>query len=181
MAQKATTIFSGLMRKATDFRTKLKTELGDKIREFAPTDAEIVYYCERWLEQVKSDRTIGMGGDRYVDDACPYGGDDIQVTDREMIAKMMAFLDEDGAVKELYEQIHTHRNPTVAVVNNCAHYFDEAYGSEIPVYLNDIFKQAGGDNGMYFGKEGEWLLMLLKDEVEKVIIATMKEHLSSKL
>jgi hypothetical protein len=180
MAQKAT-IFSGLMRKATAFRTKLKTELGDKIREFAPTDAEIVLYCERWLEQVKSDRTIGMGGDRYVDDACPYGGDDIQVTDREMIAKMMAFLDEDGAVKELYEQIHTRRNPTLAEVNNCAHYFDEAYGSEIPVYLNDIFKQAGGDNGTYFGKDGEWLLFLLKDEVEEVIIATMKEHLSSKL
>lgn len=167
------------MRKIQVFRTKLRTELGEQIREFAPTDADIIHKCERWLEQVIEDRRIGATG-KYVDDDRVNAKDEERLaTDTEIIEDMIEFLNETDAEKEIYEQINS------VVVSGGSHYFEEPYESEIPLYMNDIFVLCGGLErkrcGDYFGKEGEWLLMFLKEEVEGIINKTMREHLSDKL
>lgn len=161
------------MRKTQVFRTKLRTELGEQIREFAPTDADLVLYCDRWLARVIEDRRIGDTGKYVDDDLVDEKGEERLATETEIIEGMIEFLDETDAEKEIYCQIGED------ISSLGAHYFEEPYRSEIPVYMNDIFNKAGGDR--YYGTDGEFLLMFLKDEVEGIINKTMREHLSSKL
>ena len=177
MAQKATTtgqIFNGLMKKTQVFRTKLRTELGDKILEFAPSEQDIIFYCDEWLAMVVEERQLGTGWrEIYVDD-----DDEKKATEEEIIEKMIEFLGEEDCEKEIYEQIHRKQQPTM-VSSQGSHYFEQEYGSDLPIYLNEIFVRSGGDR--YFGKEGEFLLFFLKEEVEGIINKTMREHLKGKL
>lgn len=161
------------MRKTQVFRTKLRTELGEQIREFAPTDADLVLYCDRWLGEVERTRRIGECGNYVDDDRVDENDKDRKATETEIIESMIAFLDETDCEKEIYRQIGEE------ISSQGAHYFEELYGSEIPVYLNDIFVKCGGDR--YYGTDGEFLLKFLKDEVEEIINKTMREHLSDKL
>lgn len=166
------------MRKTEGFRTKLKTELGDKILEFAPSEQDIRFYCDEWLGRVVEERSICETGVYVDEDLVDENGEERQATETEIIEKMIEFLLETDSIKEIYEQIDRKEQPTM-VNSQGSHYFDEPYGSEIPVYMNEIFKMAGGDR--YYGKNGEFLLSFLKEEVEEVIGKTMAEHLSSKL
>ena len=179
MAQKGTTtgqIFDGLMKKTQVFRTKLRTELGDKILEFAPSEQDIRFYCDEWLATVEEERQLGTGWrEMYVDD-----DDEKKATEEEIIEAMIEFLGEEDCEKEIYEQIHRKQQPTMVPGARGGYYFEQEYGSEIPLYLNEIFVRSGGDD-RYFGKEGEFLLFFLKEEVEGIINKTMREHLKGKL
>jgi len=172
-------IFTGLMRKTQVFRTKLRKELGFKIVEFAPTKQDIIFYCDEWLGKVIEDRNIGGTGKYVDDDLVDEKGEERLATETEIIEDMIEFLDSADCEKEIYQQIDRNQQPTM-VNSEGSHYFDEPYGSEIPVYMNDIFVLCGGDK-MYYGTDGEFLLMFLKEEVEGIINKTMREHLSDKL
>ena len=173
-------LFNGFVRKTEQFRTKLEADIQKNIREFCPTDAEMEQYTERWLAEVRTDRRIGGGWSGYIDekttDVC--GGDDIPATESEMRYKMLNFLEEEGNLTEMFEQIDNYENPVLFGDDRarCLDYpFDE---EQVAIYQRDIMDEMGITEGVRGGDGGEmFVLRVVIAEVDEWMLKEVKKYI----
>jgi len=174
-------LFNGFVRKIEQFRTKLEVDIKKNIREFCPTDAEMIHYTERWLEEVRTDRRIGVGCMGYIDeettDVC--GGDDRKITESEMRYKMLNFLEEEGNLTEMFEQIDNYENPVLFENAEKARCLDYPFSDEqIAIYQKDIMDEMGITDDIRGGDGGAmFVLRVVNELVEEWMLKEVKEYI----
>lgn len=174
-------LFNGFVRKTEQFRTKLEVDIKKNIREFCPTDAEMIHYTERWLAEVRTDRRIGGGWRGYIDekttDVC--GGDDIPATESEMRYKMLNFLEEGRGLTEMFEQIDNYENPVLFEDEEKARCLDYPFSDcQIAIYQKDIMKVMGITDDIRGGDGGAMFVFRVVNElVEEWMLKEVKEYI----
>jgi hypothetical protein len=183
-------LFSGFTRKTADFRAKLEDDIAANIREFCPTDADMIHYTERWIEEVKDTRQIGYSDSKYIDtyeqDVGDEDGgdeDDKKITDAEMLEKMIAFLDaETTPMVEMFGQIDTRDHPTIIEEEDYGRLLDWPYRNSVAVWQFQMLNTLNG-YGSYglHTPEKAFVANVLNDEVERWMTRFAKEYLQGKM
>ena len=169
-------LFNGFVRKTEQFRTKLEADIQKNIREFCPTDEEMEYYTERWLEDVRKERRIGVSCfDNYIDTEEDANGDDIPATESEMRYKMLNFLDKERDLSGMFQQIDTYEKPVLFGDDRarCLDYpFDE---EQVAIYQRDIMNKMSITEEVRGGLGGDmFVLRIVIAEVEKWMMERVK-------
>ena len=169
-------LFNGFVRKTEQFRTKLEADIQKKIREFCPTDEEMKQYTERWLEDVRKERRIGVSCfDNYIDTKEDANGDDIPATESEMRYKMLNFLDKERDLSGMFQQIDTYEKP-VLFQDDRARCLDFPFDEEqVAIYQRDIMNKMSITEEVRGGLGGDmFVLRVVIAEVEKWMMAKVR-------
>jgi len=171
-------LFNGFVRKTEEFRTKLEADIQKNIREFCPTDAEMEQYTERWLAEVRRERIIGGAWRDCIDEeVC--GGDDIPATESEMRYKMLNFLDEEGDLTEMFEQIDNYENPVLFEDEERSRCLDYPFSDEqVAIYQRDIMDEMGITGAIRGGDGGAmFVLRVVIAEVEEWMLKAVRAYI----
>lgn len=166
-------LFTRLMRRTQVFREQLEKELEDTqgLKEFAPSEQELIQYTERWIERVKESRELCAYGDTF----------DEGISEKELYEKMFYYLDEcDDALEGVFEHIDTPDHPT-KVVSGGAKYLDNPYGEDhLLIFQHDLYHLLGGHT-RYFGLDGEFIFQAINEQIIVWMTNWMKEYIQDKL
>lgn len=137
-------LFARFEEKAQVFRNQLAKEMRTGrhgIREFCPTDAEMIHYIERWIDDTMEQRHIGYSDVRYIDiDAGDE--DDIRVSETEMLRQLLKFLETDREpMVEMFGQIDTHDQPTIIQDMDYGRLLDFPYNGGVAIYQKEMLDQ----------------------------------------
>jgi len=152
------------------FRNQLATEMRTGqhgIREFCPTDAEMIHYIERWIDDTREHRQIGHADEKYIDEEVD-GGDDIRATETEMLRKMMKFIiTEKDPMVEMFGQIHTQTHPTIIEDEDYGRLLDFPYQNSVAIYQKEMLDMIteSGDYALHSPCRA-FAVRVLNDEVE---------------
>jgi hypothetical protein len=167
----------GLLVDVVQFKASLEREMIKKIREVVPTDEEMKQYTERWLEAVREQRQVGIGGyaERYIDDE----EDDKIATESEMRYKMLNFLDEEGgdAIGVMFDQINTDASPTLVRDEYLGRVLDYPYQDcEVAIYSKEMYQKINLGKCAW-GMCCEFLVRVVNELVEKWMLVEVRKYI----
>ena len=172
----------GLLVDVVQFKASLEREMIKKIREVVPTDDEMKQYTERWLEAVREQRQIGIGGydERLLDWFDNDGdGDDKIATESEMRYKMLNYLDEEGgeAMGVMFDQINTDASPTLVRDEYLGRVLDYPYQDcEVAIYSKEMYQKINLGKCAW-GMCCEFLVRVVNELVEKWMLEEVRKYI----
>lgn len=173
----------GLLFDVVQFKASLEREMIKKIREVVPTDEEMEQYTERWLEAVREQRQVGIGGypEIYLDwfDNDGDGGGDKIATESEMRYKMLNYLDEEGddAIGVMFDQINTDASPTLVRDEYLGRVLDYPYQDcEVAIYSKEMYQKINLGKCAW-GMCLEFLVRVVNELVEKWMLEEVKKYI----
>jgi len=173
--------FNCFVRKAIAFRTNLGAGMKEGIREFCPTDAEMIHYTERWIDEIREDRHIGYSNPKYIDDD---DKGDKGATEYEILEQMLAFLEEETyPMEEMFGQIDNHTRPTIIEDEDYGRLLDYPYqNSGVAIYQKEMLDllTKSGDYSLHSPVRA-FVATLINQEVEKWMRNFVVEYLADKL
>lgn len=162
-------LFNGFVRKTEQFRTKLAAGAEETIRQFCPTDEEMIQYTERWLADTREHRQLGYSSPKYIDEDGGDDKDDTRATESEMRYKMLNFLDQETfPMVEMFGQIDTHDQPTIIEDEDYGQLLDFPYQNSVAIYQKEMLDMIteSGDYALHSPCRA-LVVRVLNDEVEK--------------
>lgn len=171
--------FNCFVRKTVAFRTKLGAGMEEGIRQFCPTDGEMIHYIERWIDEIREDRHIGYGDAKYID------GDDTGdkgATEYEILEKMLAFIEEETyPMVEMFGQIDNHTRPTIIQDIAYGQLLDFPYNGGVSIYQSNILDILAKCCSNLHTPCRAFVATLIVAEVEKWMTNFTIEYLTDKL
>lgn len=171
-------LFNCFVRKTTAFRTKLAAGAEETIRQFCPTDEEMIQYTERWLADTRENRQLGYSNPEYIDEARGTDEDDIRATESEMRYKMLNFLDQETfPMVEMFGQIHTDDQPTIYQDLDYGRLLDFPYNGGVSIYQSKMLDTLARCCDNLHTPCRALVVSVWNDEVEKWMTAFVRKYI----
>lgn len=173
-------LFNGFVRKTEEFRAILRAEMRTSLREFCLTDAEMIHYIERWIDEIREERQIGYANAKYID------GDDTGdkgATEHEILKLMLEFFEEEqSAITEMFGQIDNFSQRTIIKDEDYGRLLDFPYSGGVAIYqkeMLDVLTKSG--NYSLHRPDDAFTARVLNMEVEEWMRNFVIEYLTDKL